>query len=283
MNRVQLGLIILLVLVLFCFLGPYFSPYTLEETNLPDAGQPPSFSHWLGTDGAGRDVLLRLMYGGRISLLVGFCAVAVEVVLGTLVGLVSGYYSGLVDQILMRLVDVVFSIPFLPVLLLTSAVLSEIQVPPAVRIYLMILIMGFFSWPYLARIVRGQVLALREEDFMIATEVLGLKTHRKIFYHLLPNVLPQVLVTGTLGVAAAILTEAVLSYLGVGVQPPYPSWGNMVQAVNDFHDFKYRTWLWIPPGGAIFLTVISVNLIGDGLRDALDPRTKETIAPRKTP
>jgi peptide/nickel transport system permease protein len=262
-------------MVLFCFCGPLFSPYELRETNLLEVKQPPSFSHWLGTDGAGRDVLLRLMYGGRISLLVGFSAVVLEVVLGTLIGLAAGFYGGLVDHFLMRLVDVVYSIPFLPVLLLTSAVMTELQVSPDFRIYFMILLMGVFGWPYLARLVRGRVLSLREEGFIIATEVLGLRDSRKIFRHLLPNVVPQVLVAGTLGVAAAILTEAVLSYLGVGVLPPYPSWGNMVQAVNDFNDFKYRMWLWLPPGIAIFLTVAAINLIGEGLKDALDPKSEE--------
>ncbi|MGI6684688.1 MAG: oligopeptide ABC transporter permease [Bacillota bacterium] len=274
-KRLKFGILLLTIILLFCFFGPLFSPYELQETNLLEAKQPPSLSHWLGTDGAGRDVLLRLMYGGRISLMVGFFAVALEVMLGTMIGLSAGFYGGVIDNLLMRLVDVVFSIPFLPVLLLTSAVMTELRVLPNLRIYLLVFMIGIFSWPYLARLVRSQVLSLREEEFMLATEVLGLKDSRKIFYHLLPNVLPQVIVTGTLAVATAILAEATLSYLGVGVLPPYPSWGNMVQVVNDFNDFKYRSWLWLPPGGMIFLTVAAINLIGDGLRDALDPKSEE--------
>jgi len=273
-KRVKTGLFLLIFIVIFCFLGPFLSPYELGETNLLKAGQPPSIEHWLGTDKAGRDVLLRLMIGGRLSLMVGFAAVAIEIFFGTIIGLVSGYYGGWVDNVLMRLVDVVFSIPFLPVLLLASAVMSELQVSPDQRIYLVMLIIGIFSWPYIARLVRGQAMTFREQEFMIAAKALGASDFRKIFRHLLPNIMPQVIVAGTLGVAGAILTEAVLSYLGLGVLPPFPSWGNMVQAVNDFNDFKYRMWLWLPPGGAIFLTVISVNLIGDGLRDVLDPRER---------
>lgn len=271
-KRLKTGLVLLIFIVIFCFFGPFFSPYDLHQTKLSETGQSPSFGHWLGTDGAGRDVLLRLMYGGRISLTVGFAAVAIEVFLGTVIGLVSGYYGGWVDNILMRLVDVVFSIPFLPVLLLVSAVMSELQVSPDQRIYLVMVIIGIFSWPYLARLVRGQAMALREQEFMLAAKALGASNFRKIFRHLLPNIIPQLIVAGTLGVAGAILTEAVLSFLGLGVLPPFPSWGNMVQAVNDFNDFKYRPWLWLPPGGAIFLTVIAINLIGDGLRDVFDPR-----------
>ncbi|MEL7563485.1 MAG: ABC transporter permease [Dehalobacterium sp.] len=273
-KRVKTGLMLLIFIVVFCFLGPFLSPYELGETNLLHAGQPPSIEHWLGTDKAGRDVLLRLMIGGRLSLIVGFAVVAVEIFLGTVIGLVSGYYGGWIDNMLMRFVDVVFSIPFLPVLLLASAVMSELQVSPDQRIYLMMLIIGMFSWPYIARLVRGQAMTVIEQEFILAAQALGASDSRRIFRHLLPNIIPQVIVAGTLGMAGAIMTETVLSYLGLGILPPFPSWGNMVQAVNDFNDFRYRMWLWLPPGGAIFLTVISVNLIGDGLRDLFDPREK---------
>ncbi len=274
-NKLALvGLFVLAFMFLFCFLGPLFSPYDLITTDLKSVKNAPSAQHWLGTDAIGRDVLTRLMYGGRISLTVGLVVVAVSITIACMVGGAAGYYGGAVDGFLMRFVDVLFCIPTIPVLLLLTAVLSDMKVPPENRIYFLMLVLGALGWPGTARMVRGQILALREQEFMLAAEALGLRDFRKIFRHLIPNVVPQLIVSATLGIGGAILTESALSYLGMGVAMPYPSWGNMIQAVNSFPDLQKRPWMWIPAGLCIFITVMSINLLGDGLRDALDPKMK---------
>lgn len=268
------GLIVIILMFLICFIGPFFSPYSLE-TMSGASNKGPSASHWLGTDKLGRDILLRVMLAGRISLLVGLVAMMVSVAIGSTLGALAGYYRGWVDTIIMRFADIMLSIPALPLLIILGAVLSDIQVPPDQRIYLVMFLLGFMSWPGLARLVRGQILTLREQEFMQAAEVLGLRDKRKIFRHLIPNTIPIIIVVATLSVAGAILMESVLSYLGIGVVPPTPSWGNMISAANNLIDFKKRPWLWIPPGVCIFMTVIAINVIGDGLRDALDPKMKK--------
>jgi peptide/nickel transport system permease protein len=269
-----LGVFILIGLAIFCFYGPVFSNYALLETNVSMAKKGPGTSHLLGTDAVGRDILTRLMYGGRISLTVGFAAVLLEVLIGASIGAVSGYFGGSVDNVLMRVVDIFLSIPYLPIVIILGAIMSDFDVPPRLRIYFVMLILGFLGWPSLARLVRGQVLSLRQQEFMLAAEALGLSARRKIFRHLVPNVTPQVIASATLGIGAAILNESALSFLGLGVAMPYPSWGNMIQAVRNSYDFAYRAWLWIPPGLCIFITVLAVNFVGDGLRDALEPRMK---------
>jgi peptide/nickel transport system permease protein len=197
-----------------------------------------------------------------------------SVLIGSVLGAVAGFYRGIIDQVLMRLADILMSIPGLPLLLIMGAILSEWKTPSEYRIYIIMLMLSLIGWPGLARLVRGQVLSLREQPFIQAAQILGLSDKRKIFYHLIPNIFPLLLVVATLNVAGAILSESALSYLGLGVTPPTPSWGNMIDAANNLVDFKKRPWLWIPPGAAIFLTVISINLLGDGLRDALDPKMK---------
>ena len=274
-NKLALfGIVILFVLIIWCFYGPVFTNFALLETNVSMAKQKPGLKHLLGTDAVGRDIFTRLMYGGRVSLTVGFAAVLLEVLIGASIGGVSGYYGGRVDNALMRVVDVFLSLPYLPIIIILGAVMSDFDVPPRLRIYFVMLILGFLGWPSLARLVRGQVLSLREQEFMLAAEALGLSARRKIFRHLIPNVIPQVIVSATLGIGSAIISESALSFLGLGVAMPYPSWGNMVQAVRDSYDFAYRAWLWIPPGLCIFITVLAVNFVGDGLRDAFDPRMK---------
>lgn len=259
---------------LFCFIGPFFSPYVSEATNVIEMKQPPSPSHWLGTDQLGRDVLTRLMLAGRISLTVGIASMVLAVLLGAVLGAISGFYRGFVDHLIMRIADIFMSIPSLPLLIIMGAILSEWKVPSEYRIYVVMFMLSLIGWPDLARLVRGQILGLREQAFMQAAEVLGLSDRRKIFRHLLPNTVPLLIVVATLHVGGAILSESVLSYLGLGVIPPTPSWGNMITSANSLIDFQQHPWLWIPPGITIFLTVISINLLGEGLRDALDPKMK---------
>ncbi|MDN3015864.1 ABC transporter permease [Paenibacillus sp. BSR1-1] len=270
----MVSLFFLMFMFLLSFIGPYFSPYILDRTDVANMNQPPSASHWLGTDNYGRDILTRLMMAGQISLTIGIAAMFLSILIGSLLGAISGFYRGIVDLVIMRLADILMSIPGLPLLLMMGAILSEWKVPAEYRLYLIMIMLSFVGWPGLARLVRGQILSLKEQPFMQATEVLGLSDRRKIFHHLIPNTVPILLVVATLNVAGSILSESALSYLGLGVVPPTPSWGNMMDAANNFMDFRKRPWLWIPPGTAIFLTVVSINLLGDGLRDALDPKLR---------
>ncbi|MFC4778221.1 oligopeptide ABC transporter permease [Paenibacillus sp. GCM10023252] len=268
------GLAVLVVMILACLFGPMLSPYQTEKINIMNGNKPPSDAHWLGTDKLGRDILKRVLLAGRISLSVGIVAMVISVVIGSVLGAVAGFYGGLVDSLIMRLTDIMMSVPSLPLLIILGAVLSDLRVPPEMRIYIVMLILGVLSWPSLARLVRSEILTLREQEFMQAAEVLGLRDHRRIFRHLLPNTIPTIIVVATLTVAGAVLSEAVLSYFGIGVVPPTPSWGNLIQSANNLIDFQKRPWLWIPPGLCIFITVIAINMFGDGLRDALDPKMK---------
>ncbi|WP_313019351.1 oligopeptide ABC transporter permease [Acetoanaerobium noterae] len=270
----MVGFFILLGMFIFSFIGPFLSPHDMITTNVLNANKPPSSQFWLGTDSVGRDVLLRLMLGGRISLLVGLVSVAISVFIGTLVGGLSGFYGGWIDNVLMRIADIFMAVPTMPILVILAAVMSDLKVLPERRIFVVMFILGILSWAGLSRLVRGQILTLREQEFMQAAEALGLKDSRKIFKHLIPNVVPTIIVNATLGIGSSILMESALSFLGLGVVPPIPSWGNMIQAVNNFYNFQNRPWLWIPPGVCIFLTVMAINLFGDGLRDALDPKLK---------
>ena len=268
-NKLALGgLFILLVLVLISILGPMLYPHDHLTIDLVRTNQPPSAQHWLGTDESGRDVLARLMYGGRYSLSIGIVAVGISIIIGTTLGILAGYYGGFIDSLIMRIVDVFMCFPFL------SAIMSDLKIPPEYRIFVVMFIIGALSWTGTCRMVRGMVLSLREQEFMQAAEALGLSDARKMFLHLLPNTLAVIIVSATLGIGGAILTESSLSFLGLGVTPPTPTWGNMIQTAQDYYTLTNRWWLWIPPGVCIFLTVISINIFGDGLRDALDPKLK---------
>nr|WP_242842107.1 oligopeptide ABC transporter permease [Ruminiclostridium cellobioparum] len=270
-----LGAVIITLLVIVCFYGPVFSDYSLLKTDIIDAKLKPNATHILGTDSSGRDILTRLMYGGKISIAVGFVVVLIEILIGTVVGGIAGYYGGKIDNILMRIVDIFLSLPFLPVVIILGAVMSDLNVSPQNRVFFVMIIIGVLYWPTMARMVRGQILSLREQEYMIAAEALGLKDRHKIIRHLIPNVIPTMIVTATLEIGNAILTESALSFLGLGVAMPYPSWGNMVQAVRDTNDFMLRSWMWVPPGLTIFVTVLAINFMGDGLRDAFDPKMKK--------
>jgi peptide/nickel transport system permease protein len=270
----MMGVLILILMFSFSFIGPFLSEYKDAKISVKNANQAPSLSHWLGTDNLGRDVLFRVMEAGRISLTVGVIAASIIVVIGGTLGAVSGYYGRFVDTLIMRIADIFYAVPTLPVLIMLGAVLSDLKFPPDKRIFFVMLIIGIISWMGLARLVRSQILSLKEQEFMLANEVLGLRDRRKIFRHLLPNTYPIIIVVATLGVAGAIITESTLSFLGLGVVPPAPSWGQMLSAANNMIDFQKRPWLWIPPGVCILLTVVAINFIGDGLRDAFDPKQK---------
>ncbi|KOF55993.1 MULTISPECIES: oligopeptide ABC transporter permease [Clostridium] len=268
------GLFIIVFIVLFAVVGPFMTGYGENGIDYAAMKGAPNIHHLLGTDDLGRDVLTRLMYGGRISIAVGVFSVIIEVILGALLGVISGYYGGIMDSIIMRVVDIFLCIPFLPILIVLGAMMSDFHVSPGARIIWLMFIIAFLSWPSLCRLVRGEVLSLREQEYMQAAEALGIKDTRKMFKHLLPNTLPTIIVTATLGVGSNILTESALSFLGLGVIAPTASWGNMIQVVNNLYTLQHYPWLWIPPGVCIFLTAMSINVVGDALRDALDPKLR---------
>ncbi len=235
----------------------------------------PSADHLLGTDDQGMDVLVRLMYGGRISLMIGFIVVILETVIGIILGGLAGYFGGWVDQVIMRIVDIFNCIPTLPILLIASAMIDSWQLAPDQRIYVLMVIITIFSWSGVARMVRGQILSLREQEYITATEVMGLPTWRKIFKHLIPNVMPQLIVSMTLGLGSVILYESTLSYLGLGVQLPQAAWGTMIATANDPVVLSYHVNMWLPAGIMIVIAVLGFNFVGDGLRDAMDPKARK--------
>jgi peptide/nickel transport system permease protein len=274
-NKFAVGsLLFIIFMLVFSFIGPFLSPYLPDKIDGSMINKAPSLKHLMGTDQLGRDILTRLMFGGRISLTIGVASMTLSIIIGTILGAVSGFYGKIVDSIIMRFADILMSIPSLPLLIILAALMSEWKIPQESRIYLVMIMLSLVGWPGLARLIRGQILSLKEQSFMDAAEVLGLSDRKKIFSHLIPNTIPLLIVITTLGVAGAILNESALSFLGLGVTPPTASWGNMIDAANSFMDFQNRPWLWIPPGGTLLLTIISINLMGDGLRDALDPKMK---------
>ncbi|MNH82948.1 Oligopeptide transport system permease protein OppC [compost metagenome] len=268
------GLVVVIIMFIACFIGPIFSPYSTNKIHMNMMNRPPNMRHWLGTDGLGRDVLTRVLQAGRISLTVGLASMVLSVFIGSLLGAIAGYCRGIIDQIIMRVADLLLTIPSLPLLFIFGALLSEWKVPTDYRMYIVMIMLSLIGWPSLARMVRGQMLSLREREFMQAATVLGLSGRRKLFHHLLPNIVPLLIVIATLNIGGAILTESVLSFFGLGVMPPTATWGNMIDAANNMLDFQNRPWLWIPPGFSIFVTVIAINIFGDGLRDVLDPKKK---------
>ncbi|MBE7067933.1 MAG: ABC transporter permease [Clostridiales bacterium] len=318
------GLVLIIGLFLFSFIGPLFSPYgeteidydtdrmnvvvtefTYEVPMYDEFGQPvldengelqyetytvyqmdktakkvddhalPSSEHWFGTDADGMDVLTRLMYGGRISLTISFIVVFMEVILGVILGGLAGYFGKWVDTLIMRIVDIFNCLPSLPLMLIIGAILDALGIKASVRIYYMMAFLTFFGWTGIARIVRGQILSLREQEFMVSATARGLSTKRKIFSHLIPNVMPQLIVSMTLGLGSVILSEATLSYLNLGVPKPYAAWGGMIGDIKDPIILQNYPNLWIPAGLCIVLAVLAFNFIGDGLRDAFDPKSKK--------
>ena len=234
----------------------------------------PSRTHPLGTDRNGMDMLARLMYGGRVSLVIGFIVELISLVIGVILGGLAGYFGKWVDQLVMRIVDIFYCIPSTPIIIILGAAMDAMGVDPTVRMLYLMLILGFLGWPGLARLVRGQILSLREQEFMLATEASGIRVSRRIFRHLVPNVIPQLIVSCTMGIGGTILTEATLSFLGLGVKFPFASWGNIITDVNNTFVLTNYWFIWIPAGVCILLTVLAFNLVGDGLRDAFDPKMK---------
>ena len=234
----------------------------------------PSAKHWLGTDKYGMDMLTRLMYGGRVSLMIGFIVIIIETVLGVILGGVAGYFGGWVDNLIMRLVDIFYCIPSMPIILILGAAMDQQRVEPGKRLIYLMLILGILGWAGIARLVRGQILSLREQEFMTATEACGISVKSRIFKHLIPNVIPQLIVNCTMGLGSVIITEATLSFLGLGVKFPFASWGNIINDVNNTHVLTTYWFIWIPAGLLLLLTVLAFNLVGDGLRDAFDPKMK---------
>lgn len=247
---------------------------TLLDTYQIKIYSGPAPDHPLGTDGNGMDVVTRLMYGGRVSLLIGFVVVFLEILLGVILGGIAGYFGKWLDNLLMRLVDIFNCLPSLPIYVILGAIMDAEKVDSSYRIFILMFVMGLLGWPHIARIVRGQILSLREQEFMTATEATGLSVKRRIFRHLVPNVIPQLIVIATMGLGEVILVEATLSFLGLGVKYPLASWGTIINAVSNIYVMTNYWFVWIPAGFLILLTVLGFNFIGDGLRDAFDPKMK---------
>ncbi len=301
------GLIMVVSLFVFSFLGPVFytqwgeieldesgkTEYSVSQTTYTVNGKeytlrqttekslkdnflaPPSAEHLLGTDNEGYDIFVRLMYGGRISLIVSFIAVFLITVLGVIMGGIAGFFGGAIDNIIMRLCDVLICLPGVPILLIISTILDASDVDAKYRIYLLMIYLTFISWPGTARLVRGQILSLREQEYMVAAEAMGYSVPRKIFKHLVPNVMPQLIVQMSLSLGSMILYEATLSYLNLGVKAPYAAWGTMINIISTNQDIlQNHLNVWVPAGICIVIAVLGFNFIGDGLRDALDPKAR---------
>ncbi|NDI35068.1 oligopeptide ABC transporter permease [Chengkuizengella sediminis] len=268
-NRLAVfGAIVLCLIILASIFAPWLTPYTYEEQNLVNKLQPPSGDHLLGTDKFGRDILTRILFGARISLFVGFASIAGAITIGTVVGATAGYFGGWIDSILMRFVDTLYAIPTI-FLLITLVTIFQPGVDKLILIFITT------SWMTTARLVRGEILSLRSREFVLSAKTVGAKSGSIIFSHILPNAIGPIIVAATIGVGGLILAEAGLSYLGLGIQPPIPSWGNMLQDAQNY-TIMLKAW-WYPtfPGLMILITVLSFNFVGDGLRDAFDPKVNE--------
>ncbi len=306
----MVGLVTLLVLFIFSFIGPMFSQWAdgstrvkdtenIQEIVLPERIEyitedgnkytaydisvttptwnrrgDLSWDHWLGTDDSGYDLFTDLMLGGRISLTIGFVVIILETIIGVIFGGLAGYFGGWVDNLIMRIVDILSCIPTIPIMLILSAVLTSNGIQDIRRLYYLMVVLTLFGWVGTARLVRGQILSLREQEFMLAAKCSGLSTGRKIFKHLLPNVMPQLIVSMTMGLGSIILTEATLGFLGLGAPLGTPTWGSMINAASNSTYLEYYPNFWIPPGICITLAILAFNFVGDGLRDAFDPKMK---------
>ena len=244
------------------------------QTRVYDTYAAPSRAHWLGTDRNGMDMLTRLMYGGRVSLIIGFIVELIATFIGIIMGGLAGYFGKWVDNLIMRIVDIFYCIPSMPVIIIIGAAMDAMNMDPKLRMVYLMLILGILGWPGMARLIRGQILSLREQEFMTATEAGGISVSRRIFKHLVPNVIPQIIVSVTMGIGGTIITEASLSFLGLGVKYPFASWGNIINDVNNTFVLQNYWFIWIPAGTLLLLTVLAYNLVGDGLRDAFDPKMK---------
>lgn len=261
------GMLVIVILIIFSLLAPFISHYDPNEIDLYKIESSPEGTHWLGTDELGRDMFSRLLYGGRVSLAVGIFASLAEIAIGVSLGSVAGFYGGAVDSIIMRITDIIMCFPFFVVAIALAAMVGPSMTN-------LIFIIAILEWTKIARIVRAEILSLKNRDYIKAARSLGLGNIRIIIKHVLPNTFASIMVFSTLAIANGILTEAALSFLGLGVRPPQPSWGNMLAAAQSMRVLQYEWWMWIPPGMMVFITVISINFLGDGLRDALDPKLK---------
>lgn len=268
----MIGLIIFGVLVLLVVFAPLITPADGDRTSLTSRVTAPGNGHFLGTDDVGRDMWTRLLFGGRNTLVVAIMASGIATIIGSVIGGISGYYGGKVDSLLMRFTEIIMTFPYLPTLLVLSFALQDI-VPKDKKVFLIGLIIGMLGWGSLARMVRGQILSLREQEFMEATTALGLRDRSKVFKHLLPNTFGVIIVSLTISFAGAILSEVSLSFLGLGIAPPQPSWGNILQYAKQANYLRDAWWMWIPCAVLIILSVVGVNLMGEGLRDAFDPKS----------
>lgn len=260
------GLVLFVLLILMAAFAPLLAPY--DPNMIQDEfSAPPSAQHWLGTDQVGRDVLSRLIYASRVSLSIGLGSVAIYVAIGTVVGAVAGYYGGKVDMIINRIMDIFMSFPYLMVILVLVTIIGP-------GLFNIVLVLGLLGWPAVARLVRGSVLSIKQTEYVKAAQALGLSKRQIIFQEIMPNAMGPLLVNATFGAATAILSESSLSFLGMGVQPPTASWGNMLTAAQSITTLQSEPWLWIPSGLMIVITVLVINFVGDGIRDALDPKRR---------
>ena len=260
-----LGLVVLIFFVVVSVCAPFLTDYDPNRSDLRKRNQPPSEAHLFGTDDMGRDIFARTLYGRRISLSVGLVSVGISLSIGVVLGAIAGFFGGMVDTVIMRIADVFYSFPFMILAITISSIFGP-------SIYNTMVILGVLSWPSSARLLRAEFLKLKNTDFSLAATTIGAGPARVMFRHILPNAISPLLVSATLGVASAILSEAGLSFLGLGVPPPAPSWGNMLNRARPLHILATMPWMWLPPGIAIFVIVLSINFVGDGLRDAFDPR-----------
>jgi peptide/nickel transport system permease protein len=260
------GLVVVVLMVLMAGLAPLLAPHDPNQI-FGKFESSPSGEHLLGTDSVGRDVLSRLIYGARVSMSVGVGAVLVYVVIGVLLGLLAGYYGGWVDQVIMRITDVFMSFPYFMVILILVSVLGP-------SLFTITCVIGVLAWPMISRLVRGSVLSIKQSDYVQAAVALGYRTPRILFRHILPNTLSPIIVNATFGVAQAIILESGLSFLGMGVRPPAASWGNMLSEAQSITVLSSQPWIWIPPGLMILLAVLSINFVGDGLRDSMESRSQ---------
>lgn len=267
-NKLALvGLTILTLFLILAVLAPAISPFGRDTLDLYNIEAKPGGKHLLGTDELGRDVFTRLIYGGQISLSVGLIATLIQLAIGITLGSIAGYLGGWVDAVIMRIVDIIMCFPFFVIAISMAAILGP-------SIWNVIIIIGILQWTGVARIVRAEILTLKQREFIEAAKALGLDSKDIILHHLIPNIFAPIIVYATLGIAHGILLEAGLSFLGMGVKQPQPSWGNMLSAAQSMRVLQSEWWLWMPPGLMVFLTVLSINFLGDGLRDALDPKLK---------
>lgn len=265
-NKVTLICFVLLfIIIISTIFAPLIAPYEFDSTDLLARKSPPSAKHWLGTDSVGRDIFTRLLYGGRVSLLVGLCTMTLQIVLGSLLGTLAGYCGGLTDRFLSSIADAILCFPFFLLAMSMVTILGS-------GIYNIVLIIGLLMWPKLFRLIRTQVQSLKDNDYITAGRAMGLSTWEILKLHLIPNVIPTMTVAATLALAQGIILEAALSFLSLGVQPPMASWGNMLAEANNVSTLSTYWWMWLPPGVAVTITVICINYIGEGLRRAYDPK-----------